>query len=62
MLAAILRKERVCSYAICLRACYAMSGTNITYRALCYAMCGTGIVCGAICLRDAMRCPVLRCS
>eukprot|EP00961_Rhodomonas_salina_P027935 377831-Rhodomonas_salina.6 len=43
------------SSAIVLRACYAMSGTEIAYVAIglrpCYAMSGTGIAYGAIGLR-----------
>eukprot|EP00961_Rhodomonas_salina_P169136 2278894-Rhodomonas_salina.3 len=43
------------SCPICLRACYAMSGTSIVYPAMClracYAMSGTSIDYPAMCLR-----------
>eukprot|EP00961_Rhodomonas_salina_P107605 1448719-Rhodomonas_salina.2 len=38
--------------AICLRACYAMSGTDLAYGGTCYAMSGTDLAYGE-------RCPVL---
>eukprot|EP00961_Rhodomonas_salina_P206355 2785665-Rhodomonas_salina.4 len=48
------------SPAICLRACYAMSGTGLGYAAIClracYVMSGTDV---AYADQAAMRCPVL---
>eukprot|EP00961_Rhodomonas_salina_P174870 2358836-Rhodomonas_salina.4 len=53
----LFRLRRVDS-AICLRACYAMSGTEIAYSAIClracYAMSGTEIADGANCLGTDM--------
>eukprot|EP00961_Rhodomonas_salina_P132877 1788805-Rhodomonas_salina.2 len=48
---------------IFLRACYAMSGTNMAYGPIClrtyYVMPGTSAAHGAICLHtSAVRCPV----
>eukprot|EP00961_Rhodomonas_salina_P223757 3025635-Rhodomonas_salina.1 len=49
--------------AICLRACYAMSGTDIVYGAIyprvCYAMSGCYAILGTELAYAAMRCLIL---